>query len=140
MRRSSLAVVGHLGPAPRGDTMSSPHALAALAALGQPTRLAIFRMLVRREPKGLAAGSIAESIGCPQNTLSSHLSILARSGLIRGVRDGRSIVYRADIEGMRALVGFLINDCCEGHPEICNLQGTPRDCRPSASKRNQRRT
>jgi ArsR family transcriptional regulator, arsenate/arsenite/antimonite-responsive transcriptional repressor len=140
MRRSSLAVVGHLGPAPRGDRISAPHALAALAALGQPTRLAIFRMLVRREPKGLAAGSIAESIGCPQNTLSSHLSILARSGLIRGVRDGRSIVYRADIEGMRALVGFLINDCCEGHPEICNLQVTPRDCRPSESKRNQRRT
>ena len=106
MRKSSLAVVGHIGPAPRGDRISSPHALAALAALGQPTRLEIFRLLMRREPAGLAAGAIAEAIGCPHNTLSSHLSILARSGLVRGTRDGRSIVYRADVEGMRALVAF----------------------------------
>ena len=98
MRKSSLAVVGHIGPVPRGDKISSPHALAALAALGQPTRLAIFRLLMRREPRGLAAGAIAEAIGCPSNTLSSHLSILARSGLIRGTRDGRSINYRADVE------------------------------------------
>ena len=83
MRKSSLAVVGHIGPVPRGDKISSPHALAALAALGQPTRLAIFRLLMRREPRGLAAGVIAEAIGCPSNTLSSHLSILARSGLVR---------------------------------------------------------
>ena len=121
MRKSSLAVVGHIGPAPSGDRISSPHALAALAALGQPTRLAIFRLLMRREPRGLAAGAIAEDIGCPQNTLSSHLGILARSGLVRGTRDGRSIVYRADIEGMRALIAFLITDCCDGHPEVCNL-------------------
>jgi ArsR family transcriptional regulator, arsenate/arsenite/antimonite-responsive transcriptional repressor len=141
MAKSPLAVVGHIGPAPRGDKISSPHALAALAALGQPTRLDIFRLLIRREPGGLAAGAIAEAIGCPHNTLSSHLSILARSGLVRGTRDGRSIVYRADVEGMRALVAFLIDDCCDGHPEICNLQATPRAaaCSPPAPKRNQRR-
>jgi ArsR family transcriptional regulator len=141
MGKSPLAVVGHIGPAPRGDKISSPHALAALAALGQPTRLDIFRLLIRREPAGLAAGAIAEAIGCPHNTLSSHLSILARSGLVRGTRDGRSIVYRADVEGMRALVAFLIDDCCDGHPEICNLADTPRAaaCSPPAPKRNQRR-
>jgi ArsR family transcriptional regulator len=141
MRKSSLAVVGHIGPAPRGDKISSPHALAALAALGQPTRLDIFRVLMRREPKGLAAGAIAEAIGCAHNTLSSHLSILARSGLIRGTRDGRSIVYRADVEGMRALVAFLITDCCDGHPELCNLPDAAAvsgRC-PPAPKRNQRR-
>jgi DNA-binding transcriptional ArsR family regulator len=132
MRKASLAVVGHIGPAPRGDKLSAPHALAALAALGQPTRLDIFRLLIRREPNGLPAGAIAEAVGCAHNTLSSHLSILARSGLIRGTRDGRSIVYRADVEGMRALIAFLISDCCDGHPEICNLAHVLRasDCCP----------
>jgi DNA-binding transcriptional ArsR family regulator len=141
MRKSALAVVGHIGPAPRGDKISSAHALAALAALGQPTRLEIFRLLMRREPTGLAAGAIAESIGCAHNTLSNHLSILARSGLIRGARDGRSIVYRADVEGMRALVAFLITDCCDGHPDICNLPDVLREtaCCTPAPKSNQRR-
>jgi ArsR family transcriptional regulator, arsenate/arsenite/antimonite-responsive transcriptional repressor len=132
MAKSTLAVVGHIGPAARGDKMSAPHALAALAALGQPTRIEIFRLLMRAEPGGLPAGSIAERIGCPHNTLSSHLAILARSGLIRGTRDGRSIVYRADIEGMRALIGFLVNDCCDGHPELCKL---PAGCGASKGKK-----
>jgi ArsR family transcriptional regulator len=142
MRKGSLAVVGHIGPAHHGDKISSPHALAALAALGQPTRLEIFRLLMRREPDGLAAGAIADAVGCPQNTLSSHLGILARAGLLRGTRDGRSIVYRADVEGMRALVCFLITDCCDGHPEVCNLQDALRDaaCCTPAPKGSQRRT
>jgi DNA-binding transcriptional ArsR family regulator len=115
---AKLAVVGHIGPAPRGN-LSAPHALAALAALGQPTRLEIFRLLVRCAPDGLAAGTIAATIKCPNNTLSSHLAILARAGLVRGTRDGRSISYRADLDGMRALVAFLLTDCCNGHPEVC---------------------
>jgi len=123
--------------------MSAPHALAALAALGQPTRLEIFRMLIRREPVGLSAGAIAEKVGCPHNTLSSHLSILARSGLVRGVRDGRSIIYRADVEGMRRLMSFLQTDCCNGHPEVCNLQvmsaGGDCGCAPAAKKSPTRR-
>jgi ArsR family transcriptional regulator len=142
MRKSSLAVVGHIGPAPRGDKISAPHALAALAALGQPSRLEIFRMLMRREPQGLAAGAIAEAIGCPHNTLSTHLGILARAGLVGGERDGRSIVYRADVDGMRSLIAFLVTDCCEGHPELCQLQDALRDsacCAPSSAKSPQRR-
>ena len=91
MKKTPLAVVGHIGPEPRGRRMSVPHALAAFAALGQPTRLGIFRLLMAAEPGGLAAGAIAEKMGCAHNTLSSHLSILARSGLVRGARDGRSI-------------------------------------------------
>jgi DNA-binding transcriptional ArsR family regulator len=126
MAKGNLAVVGHIGPAPRGDKLSAPHALAAFAALGQPTRLEIFRLLMRREPDGLPAGVIAETIGSPHNTLSTHLSILARSGLVRGTRDGRSIVYRADVDGMRNLIGFLVTDCCEGHPELCNLEDALR--------------
>ena len=142
MAKGALAVVGHIGPVSSGDRMTAPHALAALAALGQPTRLEIFRLLLRAEPDGMAAGSVADKIGCPHNTLSSHLSILARSGLVRGTRNGRSIIYRADAEGIRSLVGFLVTDCCGGHPELCNLQavtgaakcgGTPK--RKAANRR-----
>lgn len=122
MRKANLAVVGHIGPKQRGDKMSAPHALAALTALGQPTRLEIFQRLMRAEPDGLPAGAIAERIGCPHNTLSSHLSILARSGLVRGRRVGRSIIYRADVGGMRAAVSFLLTDCCDGHPELCDRE------------------
>jgi ArsR family transcriptional regulator len=141
MAKNSLAVVGHIGPTPRGDRLSAPHALAALAALGQPTRLEIFRLLIRREPQGLAAGAIADAINCPHNTLSSHLSILARSGLAGGTRDGRSIVYRANVDGMRALIAFLIKDCCDGHPEVCNFFGLlgQAGCGAPASKSKQRR-
>lgn len=140
MRRSSLAVVGHVGPVTAGDAMSNPHALSALAALGQPTRLEIFRLLMRRHPNGVPAGAIAETLGCPQNTLSTHISILARAGLVRGTRDGRSIVYRADVDGMRALVGFLVNDCCNGHPEFCSLVDTNSKpqrggCQPAGKSR-----
>ena len=110
MPKESLAVVGHIGPATQGDKLSPPHALAAFAALGQPTRLTIFQLLMRAEPHGLAAGALAEKVGCPHNTLSSHLSILARSGLVRGERDGRSIIYRADVETIRTLVGFLVDE------------------------------
>jgi ArsR family transcriptional regulator, arsenate/arsenite/antimonite-responsive transcriptional repressor len=142
MRKSMLAVVGHVGPEPSGDKISGPHALSALAALGQPTRLGIFQLLIAAEPNGLSAGVLAEKIGCPHNTLSSHLSILARSGLVHGTRDGRSIIYRADIDAIRSLVGFLVNDCCGGHPELCDLQEAVRvsscGCAPTpkTKKRN----
>jgi len=107
--------------------MSDQHALSALAALGQPTRLQIFRLLMLHQPAGLAAGAIAEAVGCAPNTLSSHISILARAGLVRGAREGRSIVYRADVEGMRTLLGFLVMNCCDGHPELCGfIGGTPK--------------
>jgi ArsR family transcriptional regulator, arsenate/arsenite/antimonite-responsive transcriptional repressor len=138
MPKGALAVVSHVGPVAAGQAISDPHALAALAALGQPTRLAIFRLLMAHEPAGLLAGAIAEAVGCPPNTLSSHIAILARAGLVRGNRDGRSIVYRADIEGMRALMSFLITDCCNGHPELCDFSSewkTNCDCAPAAKKR-----
>ena len=140
-QRSNLAVVGHIGPAPRGDRMSLPHALSTLAALGQPMRLEIFRLLMRKEPDGLPAGTIADAIGCPHNTLSTHLSILARAGLVRGTRDGRSIVYRANVDGMRNLIAFLVTDCCDGHPELCHLEDALRTnaCCAPAPKASARR-
>ena len=142
MPKGALAVVSHVGPVAAGDAMSAPHALAALAALGQPTRLAIFRLLMEREPDGLLAGAIAEAIGCPPNTLSTHIGILARAGLVRGTRDGRSIVYRADVDGMRALMSFLVTDCCNGHPELCEFNGKQTSdcgCAPAPRARKQRK-
>jgi ArsR family transcriptional regulator len=137
MKRNALAVVGHVGPTSQGESLSAPHALAALAGLGQATRLEIFRLLMRSEPGGLPAGSIADVLDCPHNTLSSHLAILARSDLIRGTRDGRSIIYRANVDAMKSLIAYLANDCCEGHPELCDVQdalrAANRGCKPPAN-------
>ncbi|HVI28549.1 metalloregulator ArsR/SmtB family transcription factor [Hansschlegelia sp.] len=94
-------------------------ALDALSALGQSTRLRIFRRLVAMGPEPVAAGVLAQALGCRQNTLSTHLAILSRAGLIVGVREGRSILYRADFDGMRGLVNYLLEDCCNGRPEVC---------------------
>lgn len=99
--------------------MESDRALAAFAALAQPTRLDAFRLLVREGPGGLAAGEIAARLGVVQNTMSTHLAALVRAGLLRPERRGRSIAYAADMEGARGLVGFLMQDCCGGRPELC---------------------
>jgi DNA-binding transcriptional ArsR family regulator len=140
---ASLAVVGHVGPGFSDGAMAAPHALAALAALGQPTRLSIFRLLVRKEPRGLSAGALAEAVGCPHNTLSTHIAILARAGLVKGTREGRTIIYRADAVGTRALIGFLVTDCCNGRPEMCELAGTMPDaecgCPPAPQQKKKRK-
>ena len=99
--------------------MRLPVAVEALSALAHSSRLAVFRLLVRAGPEGLPAGEIAREVGALPNTLSSHLGILGNAGLVRSRRDGRSIIYSADYDGMRALLGFLIEDCCAGRPEIC---------------------
>ncbi len=93
--------------------------IAALAALAQPTRLETFRLLVRQEPDGVPAGELARALDVPQNTLSAHLSVLARCGLVVGERHSRSIVYRVDLARFRAVVTFLLKDCCNGSPEVC---------------------
>jgi ArsR family transcriptional regulator, arsenate/arsenite/antimonite-responsive transcriptional repressor len=99
--------------------MESEDAILALAALAQSTRLEVFRLLVKCEPKGLAAGDIAMALAVPQNTMSSHLAILSRAGLISAQRFSRSIVYRADLARFQAIVLFMLRDCCGGRPEIC---------------------
>ena len=99
--------------------MDVDDALSAFSALAQPTRLDVFRLLIRHEPDGLPAGEIARAIDVPHNTMSTHLSILARAGLIEAERRSRSIVYRARLQSVGDLAGFLLHDCCEGRPEIC---------------------
>ena len=97
-------------------------AIGALTALGQETRLAIFRLLVAHEPDGLAAGEIAVALDVLPNTLSANLAILARAGLVTSAREGRSIRYRADLAAMDMLIGFLTRDCCGGRPDLCGLE------------------
>jgi ArsR family transcriptional regulator len=99
--------------------MDSIEAIAALSALAQATRLDAFRLLVKREPDGVPAGEMARLMAVPQNTMSTHLAILARAGLVRGERQSRSIVYRADLERFREMTLFLLKDCCGGRPELC---------------------
>jgi ArsR family transcriptional regulator, arsenate/arsenite/antimonite-responsive transcriptional repressor len=99
--------------------MKSEEAIAALAALAQGTRLETFRLLVKHEPAGVAAGELARLIDVPQNTMSAHLAILSRAGLVIGERHSRTIIYRANIEGFRELTLFMIQDCCGGRAELC---------------------
>ena len=94
-------------------------AILALAALAQPMRLEAFRLLVRSEPEGLAAGAVADRLAVPANTMSAHLGVLSRAGLIRAQRRSRSIVYRADLDRLGDLVLFLLKDCCQGRAELC---------------------
>lgn len=115
--------------------MDKNTALAALAALGQETRLDIFRLLVRSGPQGVAAGDIATRIGAVQNTTSSHLKTLTHAGLVRPTRDGRTIRYAADMTGFRDLLAYLMEDCCNGSPEVCRpvIDAVTCDCREPAA-------
>jgi ArsR family transcriptional regulator len=99
--------------------METTKAVQALAALAQETRLQAFRLLVQRGPDGMAAGAIAESLGVVRATLSFHLAQLERAELLNSRRQSRQIFYAANFDGIRRLLGFLTEDCCEGRPEIC---------------------
>jgi len=83
-----------------------------LGALAQESRLAVFRLLVRRGPAGLPAGEISERVGVPPTTLSFHLAQLSHAGLVSSRREGRSILYAADYEAMQGLLDFLTENCC----------------------------
>jgi DNA-binding transcriptional ArsR family regulator len=99
--------------------MDKENALDAFAALSQATRLDVFRLLIKAGDAGMSAGEISDTLKVRQNTMSANLSILARAGLIRSTREGRSIRYFADMDGMRGLLAFLMEDCCGGHPDLC---------------------
>ena len=94
--------------------MHAETAVAALAALAQEHRLALFRLLVRAGEAGRPAGAIAAELGVPNSSLSFHLSQLAKAGLICAERQSRSLVYRADYSAMNRLLGYLMENCCAG--------------------------
>ena len=94
-------------------------AVQLLAALGQSTRLEAVRLMVRAEPAGIRASDIAAALDVPRNTMSNHLNILTAAGLISFRKDGRQMIYRADLERLGDLGRFLVEECCGGHPELC---------------------
>lgn len=110
--------------------MDKKSALAALAALGQDTRLEVFRLLVKAGGEGIPAGEIASGLGTVQNTMSAHLKVLGHAGLVRAERDGRTVRYVADMTGFRDLLAYLMEDCCNGSPELCRpvIDAVTCDC------------
>ena len=111
--------------------MIDDDAVSALTALAHGDRLAAFRLLVRAGPSGLPSGEIAGALDIPPTRMSFHLAALERSGLARSWRDGRKIRYAVRLDTMRALLAFLTEDCCDGHPEICgDLAAFATACQP----------
>lgn len=94
--------------------MDSPAVVDALGALAQEHRLALFRLLVQAGEQGISAGAIAASLGVPNSSLSFHLAVLTKAGLIRQERQSRSLIYSADYAAMNELVGYLMENCCGG--------------------------
>lgn len=110
--------------------MKTQGVIEALGALAHEHRLAIFRLLVERGPRGLPAGRIATRLGLVSSSLTFHLQNLLRAGLISRRRDSRQLIYSADFEAMNALVGYLTENCCAGSGEACTSA-----CKPSAPQR-----
>ena len=118
--------------------MKVKSALAALGALAQESRLAVFRWLVERGPEGSAVGAIAQALKLPAATLSFHLKELTRAGLLSSRQQGRFIWYAADFDTMNALVAYLTENCCGGEPQRCAPVCTP-SCAPAKPKNRRRK-
>ncbi len=99
--------------------MDKLNALAVFSALSQQTRLDVFRLLIKAGASGILSGDIGEQLDVRQNTMSANLAVLLNAGLVRNERQGRTIRYFADFDALRALLAFLMEDCCGGNPKIC---------------------
>ncbi len=99
--------------------MDERQALIAFGALSQETRLRILRLLVVAGQDGIAAGALAGQVEVSPSNVSFHLKELERAGLVSARRDARSIIYTAGFDALGGLVRFLMEDCCNGRPEIC---------------------
>jgi DNA-binding transcriptional ArsR family regulator len=109
--------------------METSSAVAALAALAQESRLAVFRLLVQAGPAGLAAGKISEATGIPPSSLSFHLKELAHAGMATSRQEGRFVIYQANFSTAAELVAFLTENCCGGNPcmPLCGPASPPDD-------------
>ncbi len=99
--------------------MDKSNVLSVFAALSQQTRLDVFRLLIKAGADGMLSGEIGERLDVRQNTMSANLTVLLNAGLVRNERHGRTIRYFADFDTMRGLLAFLMEECCGGHPEMC---------------------
>ncbi len=96
--------------------METKYVLAALAALAQESRLAVFRLLVQASPDGLSPGKMSEQLAIPPSSLSFHLKELTHAQLVTPRQDGRYVIYAANVDTMNGLIGFLTENCCNGTP------------------------
>lgn len=110
-------------PKPRADDAVADELRSArqFAALGNPLRLACLRFVIAAGSTGRAAGDIARALGVGPSTLSSHLAVLQQCGLLVSRRDRQRVIYSVNCGALRALVAYLVEDCCHGHPELCGL-------------------
>lgn len=115
--------------------MESSSAVRRLSALAQDSRLAVFRLLVKAGPQGLAAGKIARQLGIPANTMSAQLLVLSNAGLVHARRDGRSIVYAIAFDAVSELLVFLTRDCCGGRAEMCAPLASLVCCEPKKGRK-----
>jgi arsenate reductase len=99
--------------------METLSAAAGFAALSQPTRIDLMRLLATHGASGMPAGAIAKALDLPPSTLSFHLAALEQAGLVGSTRHGRQIIYAVRIFGLRKLFAFLTETCCGGRPELC---------------------
>jgi len=106
------------------EMMQTNKVIAALAALAQETRLAVFRLLVQAGPEGMAATKISEQVGIPASSLSFHLKEMLHADLVTSRQESRFVIYSANFETMSALIGFLTENCCGGNP--CTPVCSPR--------------
>jgi DNA-binding transcriptional ArsR family regulator len=114
--------------------MEQTNAVAALAALAQDNRLAVYRLLVQAGPDGLSAGAIADKLDLAPNTLTFHFDRLRVAGLVDVRRDGRSMIYSARFDTMNSLIGYLTDNCCGGQLEQC---APAKACKPAAKRSKQ---
>lgn len=101
------------------DTKLETSELRKFAALSHPTRLVVFRRVMRAGPAGVTAGALAQAAEVSPSNLSAHLSILTEAGLIAVRAEGRKRIFAPQLDGVAALVSFLVDECCDGHPEVC---------------------
>lgn len=117
VRRAALVKLRYFG---HYRNMDQEHAIEAFGALAQATRMSIFRLLVRAGPDGMQAGEVSRRLEVVTSTLSGHLAVLKRAGLLTATRHQREIHYAADMRAVNDLVGFLLSDCCEGQVDNCS--------------------
>ena len=139
MKKTIALVIHALHYVDMSRRMDDTIAIESLAAMAQPTRLKVFRRLLNAYPDQIAAGEIARGCKVPHNTMSAHLAVLTRSGLVVARRAGRMMYYVADLDGFQSLVGFLMRDCCNGRAEICApLLADLTGCVPSRKREKSR--
>jgi ArsR family transcriptional regulator, arsenate/arsenite/antimonite-responsive transcriptional repressor len=114
--------------------MKSKEVVESLSALASEPRLALYRLLVKRGPKGFTPSELSERLEIPAPTLSFHLKELARADLLVSRREGRNLYYSPNFESVRALVGFLTENCCSLSDETCD-EGCDENCQPTTVSR-----